>query len=887
MIDTKHSIKQMLSDSVHQTLDEVTKQQSFSFSSGIDANIRALKNITLMLNPEQQDEQALLLTKLASHTGIHTLALIDAEGSGINEEGKQFDYSGSEIYRRAMLGEAVIGSNAETLSGGNPVIPIAVPVYYNQETPQGVLIGGYLPEQLYTFIPPFFEGEGKSYLVNLRGELLIPARVPERNAAKDLFFDNLIDRMNTLSGSGKAQILSDISQGRPGHTIFELEGSRWHCHYNPSGTGSWYIFTIVRYDVGAAYASSISARLTVANAAIIICFLLCLGYIFYEQRKHTVALERAAFHDELCDCPNLVKFKLNAQEFIDRHPDSKLAIVKFDIGEFKLFNQIFGKEAGNHILIRIAHTLREMVPPGCYCRAHDDEYYALIVYDIPELLPKVHENIQKLFYDYIGSGSTYQFSVVVGCYYMFFENCKSAAEGVERANIAHSKAKELNEEICVYDEDFIQQALWKKQVENQLDGALAKDEFAVYLQAQYTLPDETVSSAEALVRWNSEKHGLLMPNSFIPILEEDGLITKLDFYVWEKVCKILREWIDAGIAPIEIAVNFSRKHLANPDFVKQLCEVADQYRVPHRLLAVELTESIVWDNEKILFEMTQQLHVHGFLMSLDDFGTGYSSLSLLKNLPVDILKIDRGFFTDNHYKTRAKQLIASVMKMAEQLKMTTVAEGVEEKEHVDFLREVGCNKIQGYYFERPIPAEEFWSRKKTVQLTTRPIDHPVILKVGDIKTGRGELGDNMPVAVYRLFQCSMRETLKQRYGGGEMIETLRSCGWIAGRSFAYENLDLTLPVRLFLESLEQVFITSKIGLLDVENLSEDGMQMTFAIRNDLDCSGMDQDNKTFCQYDEGFLAGILYEYTKRVYSVVETDCWGNGSNVCRFSVKTR
>lgn len=887
MIRTNYNIRQMLSDSVHQTLDEVAKQQSYSFSHGIDADICALQNIALMLNANQQDQQPSLIEELVSHTGFSTLVFVDMEGKGINEAGKQFDFSGNETYRRAMLGETVIGANAEPLAGSNPVIPIALPVYDGEPVPQGVLIGGYPIDKLYTLIPPFFKGSGKAYLVNREGELLVPVNVHGVSTDENRFFDDFMNRMKTLSGSDKPQILQDMSSDLPGHIIFELDGLRWHCHYNPTGIGNWYIFTIVRYDIGTAYASSVAVRLMLAGTVIIICFLLCLIYIFREQRKHTAALERAAYLDELCGCPNLVKFKLNAQEFIEKYPDVKTAIVKFDIGAFKLFNKIFGKEAGDQILTSIAYTLQEITPAGCYCRAHDDEYYALLICDMPEELSLIHKKIQNLFYDYVGEDSTYQFSVVMGCYYMFFEDCQSASEGIERANIAHSQAKELGKEICVYDDDFVQQALWKKQVENRLESALANHEFIVYLQAQYSLPEETVSSAEALVRWKNEKDGLLMPGDFIPILEEAGLITKLDFYVWEKVCQTLREWIDEGITPIEIAVNFSRKHLANPNLVEELCEIADKYKIPHRLLAVELTESIVWENEKVLFEVTQQLHENGFLLSLDDFGTGYSSLSLLKNLPVDVLKIDRSFFTDNRYKTRAKQLITSVMKMAEQLNMTTIAEGVEEKEHIDFLREVGCNKIQGYYYEQPIPSDKFWSRKKAAHLTSHPLDTPIVLQVGDVQVGRGDLGDSMPVAVYRLFQTSMREALEQRYGNGEMVESLRTCGWIAGRSFAYKYLDLTASIQPFFEELCQIFLSLKIGQLEVENFTESGTQMILVVRNDLDCSGMENSNTTFCQYDEGFIAGILYEYTHKVYSVIETDCWGTGADVCRFSVKMR
>lgn len=885
MIDINFNTKKMLSDSIHQTLNEVTEQQSGSFGQAIVADIRSLKNISLMLIPGYKDEQELLLAELVSHTNFSTLALTDGQGIGVSNKGEKIDFAGHDVYRRAMLGEVAIGFSAESLFGGNPVIPVALPVYYGNDTPQGVLIGGYPVEKLYGLIPSSFGGEGKSYLVNGEGELLLPTQVSGIQPENDFFFADFMNRMKTIDGSDKSQILSDISEGRSGHMVFELDGSRWHSHYNPVGVGGWYIFTILHYKVGSAYASAISSRLALAGSIIVICFLLCMVYIFYEQRKHTAELEWAAFYDDLCDCPNLVKFKLNAQEFMEEHPDDKMVMVKFDIEEFRLFNEILGKEMGNQILIRIANALGQVAPSGCCCRAHDDEFYALFICETPEKLSEIYDNMKQLFYTGMGSGFAYRLKMVAGQYYMFFENCRSAAEAVDKANIAHRKAKELGQKVCVYDEDFVRQALWKKQVRDQLDDALSREEFLVYLQAQYTISDETVSSAEALVRWNHAQKGLLAPGSFISILEENDLIMKLDLYVWDKVCKILRGWIDAGIPPVEIAVNFSRKHLANPNFVEELCDIADKYKVPHHLLAVELTESALWENEKVLLEMTERLHEYGFLLSMDDFGTGYSSLSLLKNLPVDILKVDRSFFTDNRYKTRAKQLISSIMKMAGELKMITVAEGVEQQEHVDFLREVGCNKIQGFYYERPVPFEEFWVRKTAARQHEEMMEQPVILPVGDIETGRGELGEDMPVAVYRLFQLSMRAVLKQRYGEGEMIEAMRASGYYAGRSFAYDNLDLTMPLDKFLEELKQMLFIRKIGILEIEKVSADKMEIIFTIKSDLDCSGMEDQNATFCQYDEGFIAGVLYEYTQKVYSVIETDCWGNGADVCRFLAK--
>lgn len=621
-----------------------------------------------------------------------------------------------------------------------------------------------------------------------------------------------------------------------------------------------------------------------APCFIIICFWICILIILHQQKRYTNVLNKIAFNDELCGCPNLTKFKYDIQQYIDNHPDKKLLMVKLDIKEFKLLNNIFGQKIGNTVLIEIANVLRQVKDPGYFCRAHDDEFYIALICENFKGLDGIKNKFMEQFYEKMGGDFTYQLKVVAGLYFMSFENCVNAEEAIEKAGIAHSRAKESELEICIYDEELVCKSLWNKEVENWMPAALAHSEFKLYLQAQYNLKDNTVPSAEALVRW--ERNGdVILPADFIPILEHNGLIIKLDFYMFEQACKTLRKWIDEGISPIEIAVNFSRKHLANSEFVQNLCEIADEYCIPHYLLVVELTETTIWENEKMMIEMVDSLHASGFLVAMDDFGTGYSSLGLLKNLPVDIMKIDRSFFINNRYKTRARLLILNMMNMAKQLGMVTVAEGVEDQEHIDFLSKVGCDKVQSYYFEKPVPAEDFRIGKKKMQTPEIHIDAPLFFPIGDIRIGRGELGEEMPVKIYRLFLFSLREALVKKYGEGEMIDAYRAGGCIAGRRFAREYLDLTLSEDKFFHQLQLVLYREKIGDIKIENRIENWKQMIITVANDLDCSGIKDEGKTLCQYDEGFFSGILYEYNQRIYSVSEIDCWANGAASCRFLIR--
>jgi FOG: EAL domain len=241
--------------------------------------------------------------------------------------------------------------------------------------------------------------------------------------------------------------------------------------------------------------------------------------------------------------------------------------------------------------------------------------------------------------------------------------------------------------------------------------ALKNEEFKVFLQPKYLLKDETIGGAEALVRWINNGKTVSTPNIFIPIFEQTRFILKFDMYMFENVCKLIRTWIDENKKLVTVSVNFSRLHFANKNFVNDLCSIADKYSVPHNLLEIEITESAVISNISALEEILNELHKQNFTFSIDDFGTGYSSLGMLKDISVDVIKIDKSFFDKCESDERARMVIDSVMKMTKPLKICTVAEGIEEKVYIDFLKKIGCDMVQGFYYSKPIPAEEFTKTK--------------------------------------------------------------------------------------------------------------------------------------------------------------------------------
>lgn len=414
-------------------------------------------------------------------------------------------------------------------------------------------------------------------------------------------------------------------------------------------------------------------------------------------------LVQQAYYDEVTGARNQSKFFIDAHEMLQANPDIPYAVIKLDIDRFKLLNDIYGFATGDKILKATARALEEICDAqyDVFARINADDFVLLISQKSKEKEERFFTLIER----YIGEIISEKVSLCQG-WYEAEPGEQDVQAMFERANFAHRLAKRTDQTACAYDSASRALALEQKHIEAHADAALAGEEFLLYLQPKYQLDNETVVSAEALVRWSINGE-LLSPARFIPIFEKNGFITKLDIYMFRKACQLQRSWMDNGITPMPISVNFSRLHINNPHFVQELSDIADSYGIPHTLLEVEITETVISDNIDTLQSVLDALHGNGFTLSMDDFGTGYSSLGLLKSIPVDVLKMDKTFFDDSIDSARARIVISSVIRMAKQLGICTVAEGVETIANVELLRALGCDIVQGYYFGRPMPAAQF------------------------------------------------------------------------------------------------------------------------------------------------------------------------------------
>ena len=381
------------------------------------------------------------------------------------------------------------------------------------------------------------------------------------------------------------------------------------------------------------------------------------------------------------------------------------ALVQIRMKKFQSFCVCYGAKEGLELLELLYWELQKNLTKKeigvHYARA---DFVVLMKYkEKEELEERLEQILSKL--GAVRQGQRLCFGVGV---YEIKDNKTDLDAMYNNANTACSALESEGEKwLKWYSEEMYQQQLWERKVEDTMEKALERKEFKVYLQPKYSSREEKLSGAEALVRWVSPEEGFIAPNRFIPIFENNGFILKLDDYMISEVARQQAEWIEQGKTVVPISVNVSRAHFTKEDLAEHICSLVDRYQVPHEVIELELTESAFFQDKEVLLHTVQKLREYGFAVSMDDFGAGYSSLNSLKELPLDVIKLDAEFFREIEDMGKGKIIVNEAICLAKKLDMKIVAEGIETKEQVDFLAELGCDLIQGYYFAKPMPVSEF------------------------------------------------------------------------------------------------------------------------------------------------------------------------------------
>lgn len=389
----------------------------------------------------------------------------------------------------------------------------------------------------------------------------------------------------------------------------------------------------------------------------------------------------------------------NSQELMDA--------VTINIKRFHIFNEMYGHELGDRLLINVAKALKDLTKTndGIVARVGSDTFFLYIAsqeeykFLVDKVLnPAVKETKKE---------AEVEFRIGVN---KFANTDDSIERRFDHAVRASQEDKHSFENTIVYyDEQMHNKEIYHDKLLHHFEIAIRDHEFKLYLQPKFNIQGEkpVLSSAEALVRWIHPEYGMISPGVFIPLFEDNGLIRKLDYFIWNESAKTIKEWNTKYGVSLPISTNVSRVDLLDEDLLKNLLHIVDEHKVDIKTLYLEITESAYSDEPKLIIDRVTELSEKGFIIEMDDFGSGYSSLGMVTSLPVDVLKIDMAFVKHMLTNEKDSKMVEIIIEIANFLKLKTVAEGVENEEQLQALKKMGCDIIQGFYMSKPIPVEEF------------------------------------------------------------------------------------------------------------------------------------------------------------------------------------
>lgn len=454
-------------------------------------------------------------------------------------------------------------------------------------------------------------------------------------------------------------------------------------------------------------------RFTILIIVFLIVYTITIAIIFLIERRNKLNIEHIAYVDDLTGGKSFDKFKVEVDQLING-TNNDYVLVDLDIDKFKFINDIFGYEEGNNVIRYMWKLINEIIEEGeTFAHYRADQFVLLLKsYDMDNVIRRIEWLSENANSKKNSDEKNYELNLSVGIY-PINKRYYQINTAIDRARLTKKSIKGLHSKIyAIYDERLRQKVLQDQEVENLMEKALDNQEFKVYYQPKYDSATCEFVGAEALVRWYNDEIGMILPDDFIPVFENNGFIAELDKYMFEHVCIDIRKWLDEGCRVAPVSVNLSQQQLYNTRFIEEYQEILKKYDISAEYLQLELTETTLFSEAEILDDIIDNLHSVGFKILMDDFGTGYSSLSMLKNVSVDIIKLDKSF-VDDIGDPKGDIVVSTIVSLGQLFNMRIVAEGVETKEQYEFLRDIFCDEIQGYYFSKPISSDEY--RKMMVQ----------------------------------------------------------------------------------------------------------------------------------------------------------------------------
>lgn len=710
------SIKGAQEKEAQKYMEEIVSQYKNIITAQIDGDLQTLSALAVFAGYDDTIDLNFTLSRLEEESRRNDFIRMgfispDRIGYFIDTDGvKHFneDVSEEAFIQKALTGECVVSEVMEDRFSGNSVVCYGVPITHN-----GCIIGAITATRLTTNLSAIisqevFDGAAFVHIVDQEGNFIIrSSHAVIKKQLKNLFDDG------EIADSIRESILASMGNGSGSFASFRYMGEDYWVTFIPIGINDWNLFCLVPQS----FLNHNFHTLFTVFLGVMICIFFLFGilflYIYNLLKKEHHTLQAFAYKDILTGADNRNRFITDLPALLLEPAD--YAMVLMNVSGFKFVNEFFGFSKGNLLLQHIARVLQDTVRDGeRFYRDSADHFGMLIYYENKEkLIARIQKISQEINNYTVSPNQDYRINCnfginIIRADNLQYKNNTSPDTAVNGALLAlNSVNGSTSNPIAFYNEELHEKARKKVEIESQMHAALANNEFHMYLQPKYYLNDGSLHSAEALVRWYTKDGMIHYPDEFIPVFEENGFITELDMYMLEEACRRVSHWIRQGYKISPISVNQSRVFFYDEEYLDKFHEIVDRYHIDPSLIILEVTESVAMSNLAQVKMVINKLHKIGFSISMDDFGSGYSSLNTLKDLDITELKLDKDFLSEQSTSDRGKVVIESIIHLAKALSIITVAEGIENEAQLDFLKSICCDIGQGYYFAKPMPADEF------------------------------------------------------------------------------------------------------------------------------------------------------------------------------------
>lgn len=700
-------LNEQLLDQVKKNMKSVAVQSVFTLKTEIEGQEKSLIEIAERIGATEffdAEEAVRLLRDIDSRYPFKRMGVALPDGSTYTTDGTEFNIGNREYFLMAQKGQTTVSQKLEDYTDGASIVVISTPVFADNSI-QAVLFATYNVSELSEILSTTFYNSDNTFCIIRENGDVVMDDIHSLQHSSNNIFERIVQADNENSKAA-ADIADLIKRGESG-SVEIIHGGKKYLQVSPLKVNDWYLLNIVSSSVMDETRNGIMKVTYIFCMGVGALVILFVAYIIrFEHKKHQ-ELERILYVDPLTGGYTYQRFLVEARKRLNEDTRNAAYIV-MDIEQFKLVNELFGQEEGDRVLRFIFALWKRWIQTGeLYSRRIADHFVVLAFYKTKEeLLERVEDFVNTIRRESSERFAGYMLRPSIGVYLIqdHFEDLQSMQNNAVLADSSIREEKGLF--YGVFDQDFKKRTLQNKLLEDQMEQAYDKKEFIVYYQPKYNSFTGKLNGAEALVRWRKEDGTLIAPDRFIPLAEKKGFIVKLDQYIFQEVCRQQRNWKESGKALVPISVNLSREHLKERKFIEEYGKILKESKMEVQYLELELTESALVEDLSVTRSVVDELHRRGVRILMDDFGTGYSSLMMLKSIHIDVMKLDKSF-VDDYKDPRGEKIIKCVINLAQSLGFGVTAEGVENQEQFELLKALGCDTIQGYYFARPMPAEEF------------------------------------------------------------------------------------------------------------------------------------------------------------------------------------